>query len=74
MELPLCYCRHHVAVEGEVRDIASGQHDTLLAGKPEQPAYSEEPLDLLVEPANCLDIAELIERSGYGKILPDGDF
>ena len=74
MELSLCNCRHHIAVESEVRDIASGQHDPLLAGKPEQPADSEESLDLLVEPAYCLDIAELIERPGYSKVLPDGDF
>ena len=42
-------------------------------GQPPGPADLEEPLDLLVDAADGLDLALLVERAGDGQVLPEGD-
>src|SRR5438067_12677627 len=52
-------------------DVAGRDQDALVAGQTRQSAGIEESFDLLVDPADCLDLAMLIDRTGYGEGLLD---
>src|SRR5438105_4156584 len=52
-------------------DVAGRDQDALVAGQTRQSAGIEKPFDLLVDPADCLDLAMLIDRTGYGEGLLD---
>ena len=51
--------------------IAGWDDDPLSPGKADDPACVEEPFDLLVDAADCLDLAALIDRTGNRVALPD---
>src|SRR5690348_5375020 len=53
-----------VVTQHQVLDVAGRDDDALFAGEPGQAADIEEPLDLLVGPADRLDAAVLVDRAG----------
>ena len=70
-ETPFGGGRDHVAAQHQVLDITSRDDDALIAGQTRQAAGVEEPLDLLVDPADRLNLAMLIDRAGHGETLFD---
>ena len=52
-------------------DVAGRNDDALAAGEAGDPAAVEKPLDLLVDPADRLDLAALIDRAGHRERLLD---
>ena len=49
--------------------LAKGMITPLLAGQPACLAQAEKALDLLVDPADRLHFAELVDRAGDGEAL-----
>src|SRR5262249_36160252 len=63
-----------VPAQHQVFDIAYRDDDALLPGKPGYAASVKKALDLLVDTADRLDSAELIDRAGHGEGLTDRHF
>ena len=61
------------AAEVEVFHVAGWQHDALGAGDAFFPANPIITLDFMVHPAHRLDFTVLVDRSGDGDFLADGD-
>src|SRR6516225_6947901 len=57
---------NHILSQHQVLDVARGDDDTLAPGKA---ARVEETFDLLVDTADRLDPAELVDRAGHGERL-----
>ena len=64
MKLAGCGCGHHVLTEHQVRDIGLGNDHALMTGESRCFADIEKSFDLLVDPANRLNPAQLVDRSG----------
>jgi hypothetical protein len=68
----LLRCRgDDILAQHQVLDIARWDDDALPAVETGNPTYVEEPFDLLVDAADCLDAAELVDGAGNGEGLLD---
>jgi hypothetical protein len=54
----------HVLAQHQVLDVGDRDQHALLAGQPARAADVEEALDLLVDPADRLHLAVLVDRAG----------
>src|SRR5215469_9109179 len=61
--------RNAVQTKPATSHIGRRDHDALFAGESGVTTGLEKPLDLLVDPANRLDLAALIDRTGNGERL-----
>src|SRR5690606_39274088 len=64
---------HYFVSQHEVLDVRLGDQDPLSSCQTPLAAKIEEALDLFVDAANRLDLAELVDRSGDCKILAQRD-
>src|SRR5690606_24297554 len=62
--------RSDIGPDHQVHDVRLWKDDALLPGQPTRHAEIEESFDLLVDPADRLNLPELVHRAGHGKILP----
>ncbi len=62
---------HDVLTQHKVLDVGCGDEDALLPGQAARLAHVEKALDLLVYPADGLNLAALVDRSGDGQRLAD---
>ena len=72
VELAAGYGIHDLLFEHQIGHIAGWDHDTLFATQSPGFANGIESLDLLIYPSDCLDLALLVHRPGYGNALLDG--
>src|SRR5262249_19327171 len=63
-----------ILAQHQVFDIAHRDDDALPPGKPGYAAGVKKALDLLVDTADRLDSAELIDRAGQREVLTDRHF
>jgi len=69
--LPLCSRRNYIAAQHQIFDVAGGNNDALVSVKANRLASVEESLYLLVDTADCLDLAALIDRTSDCEALLD---
>ena len=73
MELSFTGGIAHRLIEHEMLDVGGRDQHPLGAGEADGLADVEEPLDLLVGPADGLDDAPLVDGPGHRDALVDGD-
>ena len=71
VKLPLCDRLDHVRPQHEVVDVGPGKTDSLRPCEAGGPANVEEALDLLVNPADGLHLAGLVDGARDGDVLPE---
>ncbi len=71
VELPFADGLDDVGPEHQVLDVLVRDDDALGSGQALGPADVEKALDLLVDAADGLDLALLVERSGDGDVLAE---
>ena len=69
--MPLCSRRNYIAAQHQIFDVAGGNDDPLVTVKANRLASVEESLDLLIDTADCLDLAALIDRTSDCEALLD---
>ena len=67
------YRIHDVVAQHQVFHVLTGDHDALRAGQTLRFAHIEKSFDLLVYASNGLNLAVLVDGSGYGNPLLDGN-
>ena len=72
-ELALFHCVDHTLFQHQVLHVGRRNHHALIAGQSLAAADVKKPLDFLVPPADGLDFAGLVDRSGDGHSLVNGD-
>ena len=70
-ELAVLHRLHHVLAQHQVLHVGPGDQHALLLVQPPGAADVEEALDLLVDAADRLHLALLVDRAGDGQRLPD---
>ncbi len=61
-KLPLFNGLHHVTAQHQISQIGAGYQNSLISSHSLEPADIEKPLDLAIDPTDCLDLTVLIEE------------